>query len=57
MSKFFDYFFPVTGAAGGSILAVPVWETAITAMIFALIGGVVGYMVKKALDCIFRKKK
>ena len=53
MSKFFDYAFPVTGAAGGSLLAVPVLETAITAFVFALVGAVVGFLVKKLLDKIW----
>ena len=55
MSKFFDYFFPVTGAAWGSLLAVPVWETALSAVIFATIGGLVGYLLKKGLDYLFKK--
>ena len=57
MSKLFDYAFPVTGAAGGSLLAIPVLETAITAFVFAFVGGIVGYLVKKLLDWIFKKFK
>ena len=57
MSKFFDYFFPVTGAAWGSLMAVPIWETALSAIVFALVGGLVGYFLKKALDMIFKKRE
>lgn len=55
MSKTLDYIFPVTGAAGGSFLAVPILETAITAVVFAFVGGVVGYFVKILLDIILKK--
>jgi len=56
MNKFFDNFFPVLGAAGGSLLS-HVWETALSAIVFALVGGLVGYFLKKALDMIFKKRE
>jgi len=56
MNKFFDNLFPVLGAAGGSLLS-HVWETALTAVIFALVGGLVGYGLKIILDHIFKKKE
>jgi len=58
-NKFFDYFFPVTGGAGGSVFGVitfgTVTETVITAAIFAIVGGIIGFFVKKAMDRIYKK--
>jgi len=55
MNKTLDYIFPVTGAASGSYLVISILETAVTAIVFALIGGLVGFLLKKALDYIWPK--
>jgi len=68
MSKVFDYFFPITGAISGgfsrfnlskilTISFMDIIEMIMMAIIFALIGGIVGYFVKKLLDMIFKKRE
>lgn len=58
-NKFFDYLFPVGGGAGGGVFGVitfgTIAETAITAAVFAIVGGVIGFFVKKILDRIYKK--
>jgi len=58
-NKFFDYLFPISGGAGGSIFGIitfgTIAETAITAAIFAIVGGVIGFFVKKILDRFYKK--
>jgi len=54
---------PVFGGATGAISGVgetarmfPTWEAVIYCMVISLIGALIGYGVKLALDCIFKKK-
>ena len=59
-NKFFDYAFPISGSASGGVFGAitfgSIAETAVTAIVFAVIGGVVGFFVKKCLDKIYKKK-
>ena len=59
-SKILDFVFPVAGGAGGSLLSIITIEgliqTAVSALIFAVVGGITGWLIKKALDSIFKKK-
>lgn len=53
MSKFFSYLFPVSGGAGGSLFGFitfgEIAQTAISAAIFAIVGGIIGYFVNKLM--------
>ena len=56
MNKFFDYLFPITGGAGGSILGFVTLEQIAGVVIFSFIGASIGYFVKFFYDKIFKKK-
>ena len=49
----FDFLFPITGGAGGSIFGMITFgemaNTAVSAAIFAIVGGIIGYFVNKLL--------
>jgi len=59
MNKFFNYFFPIGGGAGGSLFGFitfgEIAQTAISAAIFAIIGGILGYFVNKLMNKIDKK--
>ncbi len=55
VDKFLDHAFPIGGGSVGAIIgAVPfnIFHTVLQAAIFALVGGVVGWLVKVGLDYI-----
>lgn len=70
MNRFLDVAFPTAGGAGGGVLAVienytlllgkitfaGMCEIALQAAVFAIVGGVIGYVVKKLMDELFKKK-
>ena len=51
--KITDFVFPVTGGAAGSVLGVVTFSdlmaTVLSAAIFAVVGGIIGYYVNKLL--------
>ena len=51
-----DFIFPVTGGSAGGVLGVltfgGICDMAISAAIFAIVGGVIGYFVSKLLKKI-----
>lgn len=55
-SKFLDYFFPICGGTGGSVLGFITLERIIGVIIFSFIGATIGYFVKYFYDKIFKKK-
>ena len=62
LTKVWDNALPITGGATGGVAGVieAYTHTVITAAIFAVVGGVIGYLVKIGMDFIsriFRKKK
>lgn len=58
-NKFFEYLFPITGGAGGSLFGFitfgEIMQTAVSAAIFAIVGGVIGYFVSKLMKKIDKK--
>ncbi|MBA7500896.1 hypothetical protein ES704_03658 [subsurface metagenome] len=58
-NKFFAYLFPVGGGAGGSLFGFitfgEIAQTAVSAAIFAIVGGVIGYFVSKLMKKIDKK--
>lgn len=61
MNKIADYVFPVGGGASGGLLSFITFtdfiQWGLSAAIFALVGGIVGYFVKIMLDRIFKKNE
>ena len=62
--KFFNFMFPVGGGSTGAIASIAskvtwsgVWEMALQAAVFAFVGGLIGWGVKRGLDTLFKKKK
>ena len=57
--KFLNFLFPVGGGSAAAAISGigEMGEMAIQAIIFALVGGIVGWLVKYSLDRIFKKKK
>jgi len=53
LSDRFDFVFPVAGGSAGGVFGIltfgEIANTAISAAIFALVGGVIGYFVSKIL--------
>lgn len=60
-NKFFDYLFPVGGGAGGGVFGMITFgemtNIAISAAIFAIVGGIIGWGIKLLLDNIYKKFK
>ena len=60
-NKILDFAFPIAGGAGGSLLSVitigGLIQTAVSALVFALVGGIVGWGIKLLLDNIYKKFK
>lgn len=62
--RMLNNFFPISGGSIGAVSPVimnitwsGVWELALQAAIFAIIGGVLGWSTKRGLDYVFSKKK
>lgn len=55
-NKFFDYLFPVSGGAGGSIIGFVTVESIISVIILSFVGATIGYFVKYFYDRVFKKK-
>jgi len=58
LTKVWDNALPITGGATGGVAGVieAYTHTVITAAIFAVVGGVIGYAVKIFMDWCFKKK-
>ena len=55
MNDFFNDFFPVSfGAGSAGIFAVLTYNNIVGTIVLASIGAVVGYLMKKLLDWIFK---
>ena len=56
-----DFIFPVTGGSAGGVFGMITFgemaNTAISAAIFAVVGGIVGWIINRGLNAIFRKTK
>lgn len=59
--KAYAHMLPIMGGVGGSLAGWlqdhPLMDTVITATVFSLVGGIVGYLIKVLMDFIFKNKK